>query len=167
MISSSATMSKGGKYRYTLDRMWARGGYTILWVMLNPSTADGTKDDATIRRCINFSSAWGFSGLTVVNLYAYRATKPADLWNAATRGVDIVGSRNNGFINLAAAHSYRIVLAWGSQAPWPRALDVVNMLDGRKTYCLDTTVTGQPAHPLRLAKTAKLKRWKPPVRDAA
>ncbi len=71
-------------YRYTLSRTWdtLTGVGTVVFVMLNPSTADEHVDDPTIRRCISFAKAAGFAGLYVVNLFAWRATKPADLWAA-------------------------------------------------------------------------------------
>jgi hypothetical protein len=73
-----ATLSDCGRYRYRLWRRWADGP-TVLFVMLNPSTADADVDDPTIRRCIGFARSWGAGALEVVNLYAWRATQPAEL----------------------------------------------------------------------------------------
>ena len=76
-----AVLSDCGTYRYRLWRKWGCGS-PLLFVMLNPSTADAEVDDATIRRCLGFADAHGFGELEVVNLYAYRATDPADLKRA-------------------------------------------------------------------------------------
>ena len=73
----SATLSECGLYRYDLWRTWATGPH-VTFVMCNPSTADAEIDDPTIRRCIGFAQEWGFAGLVVVNLYAYRATEVSD-----------------------------------------------------------------------------------------
>jgi hypothetical protein len=70
-----ATISDCGKFRYRLWRKWGSGS-PLLFVMLNPSTADGEQDDATIRRCLRFAMAHDFGELEVVNLYAYRCTDP-------------------------------------------------------------------------------------------
>ncbi len=81
-MTGSAVLSECARYRYRLDRAWERDDHglgTVTWVMLNPSTADADVDDPTIRRCIGFSKAWGYNALTVVNLFAWRATSPRDL----------------------------------------------------------------------------------------
>lgn len=82
----AAAISPDGAYRYSLHREWRRSEDQPRWVtfvMLNPSTADAVQDDPTIRRCIAFARALGGTGLAVANLYAFRATSPADLWAAA------------------------------------------------------------------------------------
>ena len=84
---SEAVISQDERHRYSLTRRWGDGPRVCCWIMLNPSTADATTDDPTIRRCIGFTHAWGYDALTVVNLYAWRATDPADLRNAARAGL--------------------------------------------------------------------------------
>ena len=74
-----AIVSACGKYRYRLSRMWDSKKPCVLFIMLNPSTADHEKDDNTIRRCISFAKSWGYGGLYVGNLFPYRATKPEEL----------------------------------------------------------------------------------------
>ena len=78
-INKSATFSNCRKYRYALSRSWDEKKKIVLFIGLNPSTADEKKDDPTIRRCINYAQSWGFGGLQVANLFAYRATKPTKL----------------------------------------------------------------------------------------
>lgn len=80
-VQKAAYLSADGLYRFALHRWWG-DGIRLGFVMLNPSTADAEIDDPTIRRCMGFARTLGFDGIRVVNLYAYRATKPADLWKA-------------------------------------------------------------------------------------
>lgn len=70
------TANVNGDYRYRLGRYWDNKKRNVLFIGLNPSTADAYEDDATIRRLIGFSKDWGFGGLTIVNLFAYRSTDP-------------------------------------------------------------------------------------------
>lgn len=108
-----ALFSEDGKYRYLLRRSWSPPGEkTIAWVMLNPSTADAMQDDATIRRCISFSKAWGYDSLTVVNLYAYRHHNPKRLLEQD----DPVGKWNPTIIRavLNAPDTREVVFAWGA-----------------------------------------------------
>jgi hypothetical protein len=113
-IQRSAHVSDGGVYRYRLARNLGVGTGTVLFVMLNPSTADGAQDDATIRKCIGFTRRWGFAQLLVGNLFAYRATQPADLKAAGFGGVDIVGSGNDHALLEMAAEATRVVMAYGA-----------------------------------------------------
>lgn len=76
----SAVISKDGLYRYTLRRVWDESKPLLNFVLLNPSKADAETDDATVRRCIGFAKLWGFGGIVITNLYAYRSTDPKKLW---------------------------------------------------------------------------------------
>lgn len=145
-------------YRYTLWREWGTGWFderdrgVLMVIGLNPSTADETKDDPTIRRCIKFATGWGFSALCMTNLFAYRATKPKDMWAAA----EPVGCDNDKWLGLCAAEAGMILAAWGTQPGQGlpmRAGCVLAALPG--VYCLGTTEDGQPRHPLYLAGDTK------------
>ena len=148
--TSDALVSPCGRYRYWLTRQWGPG-LRVCWVMLNPSTADASQDDPTIRRCIGFSKAWGYGSLIVVNLWAARATDPKAL---LTLG-DPVGPDNAEAIDLAVNGSALVVAAWGSFADrmkvkghmrlWPEASADAALVP---TMCLDTTKDGHPRHPL-------------------
>ena len=109
VISRSAELSPCGRYRYLLTRTLAAGTGTCLFVMLNPSTADHTLDDQTIRQCIGFTAVWGFRRLAVVNLFAWRATLPRDMLSA----IDPIGPAGDEWILAAARNADRIVCAWG------------------------------------------------------
>jgi hypothetical protein len=113
---SLATISECGRYRYHLERSWASKPDYLLWVMLNPSTADATKNDATIRRCIGFAQRLGYTGILVGNLYALRATNPRAL-RAPPGGIDAVGPENNRWLRMLAGRASKIICAWGQTGP--------------------------------------------------
>jgi hypothetical protein len=146
---SSAFISNDGLYRYSLTRELDGKG-TCTFVMLNPSTADAEQDDPTIRRCIRFAKEWGFGRLKVVNLYAYRATKPADLWLAD----DPVGPENDHTLSLVFGGSDLIVAAWGCHAKSDRVAEILSW-PIRPRVCLGITKQGAPRHPLYLRADAK------------
>jgi len=109
-VTRSAVISADGVYRYRLERRWTSGP-TVAWIMLNPSTADADTDDPTLRRISVFSRAWGFGRLIVANLYALRATDPAQLWTAP----DAVGPDNDRHV-ADAVSCHEVIVAWGANA---------------------------------------------------
>ncbi len=147
----SAVISECTKYRYWLER--DKGANPLVFVMLNPSTADAELDDPTIRRCRRFAVDNGYTGIVVVNLYAYRATKPTDLFLAD----DPVGKENDRFISAAALIG-DICCAWGANADPVRAGQVVSLIGaaGGKSLCLGITTNGSPRHPLYVRADQKL-----------
>lgn len=144
-MERSAVISDDGLYRYRLDRRWGDGP-RALFVLLNPSTADADVDDPTLRRCIAFARSSGCSALTVVNLFAYRATKPRDM-RAAT---DPVGPDADLHLVAAATGAGIVVAGWGRHGGWrpERVARVVELLHGNALMCLGVTKEGQPRHPL-------------------
>lgn len=144
----AAIISQCGLYRYTLTRRWGAGG-TVNWVMLNPSRADAEVDDNTTVRCTNFSRSWGYGGLAVTNLFAFRSTDPKRLLTAA----DPIGPENDDHIRAQAEAADLIVCAWGDpparlKGRAVQVLALVFALDA--LHCLCRTASGQPGHPLRL-----------------
>lgn len=157
----TAEFSPCGLYRYRLTRdlpmmLAERDRCTALFVMLNPSTADATTDDRTVGRCTSFARRIGCTRLVVCNLYAYRATRPADMRLAEQiGGVDIVGPENDEWIRREAFKAAVVVAAWGANAEPGRATDVLGLLRRhgqfpRKVHALGVTADGQPCHPLYL-----------------
>ena len=148
----SAVISPCGNYRYLLQREWLIGYGAALFVMLNPSTADAAQDDPTIRRCVGFAKSWGCGMLEVVNLYAFRATKPVDMFAA----IDPVGPANDSHIAAAAHRAKIIVAAWGASAKADRASAVLRNLSDHAVHALGVTNNGSPRHPLYLRSDARL-----------
>lgn len=155
-IERTATFSYDGQYRYTLRRIWGDGTW-LTFVMLNPSTADETQDDPTIRRCCGFARDLGYDGIHVVNLYAYRATRPEVLRTVD----DPVGPENDIALRCAMQRPGHIIAAWGANANPERAAEVAAMPGGDRLVCLGTTRAGAPRHPLYLRADAQPEPWSP------
>lgn len=161
-----AIISDCGTYRYRLSRTWDKAGKKVVFLMLNPSKADGKEDDPTIRRCINFAKAWGYGGIIVVNIFAYRETDP-DILNKVGKkeGVDyVIGPENNDYIRKACK-GRKVVIAWGIRGwtLWQHER-VVNMLREMKVkmyYLRLSSLWFIPCHPLYLPKKLKPKRYRP------
>lgn len=135
-------------YRYGLWREWIGGEGYAMFVGLNPSTADATHDDPTIRRCVAFAKAWGYSGLCMTNLFAYRATDPKNMKSA----IDPVGPRNDAFLRDFARDAGVIIAAWGVDGTHKgRDMEVRKLLP--PMHYLALTKAGHPGHPLYLPKT--------------
>ena len=155
---STADISPCGLYRYALTRTWDLALPVLVFIMLNPSTADWQLDDPTIRRCMGFARDNGFGGIVVVNLFAFRATDPKLMKSAAAP----VGADNEAAI-LDAARRRRpgdvFVAAWGVHGRLnERDRAVVALLEGEgvEVQCLGRTKDGHPRHPLYLPATAPL-----------
>lgn len=151
-----ARFSDDRVYRYLLWRKLnplhpsegSASDQSVLWIMLNPSTADEVTNDRTIKRCIDFSQRWGYRRMEVCNLFAYRATDPKEL----KRVSDPVGPENKTEIISAAADADRIICAWGNQG-------AINQQDAvvlkwlaetdRLLHCLNYTKRRFPWHPVR------------------
>lgn len=144
-VKRSAEISKCGRYRWWLRRQWIPdNGRVVCFVMLNPSTADASIDDPTIRRCMRYARDWGYSTLSVRNLFALRATDPGELKTAANPTGGLEGDHNL----FAARTADLVVAAWGAWVPFGRDHEVMSMLAGVPVHCLGTTKGGGPRHPL-------------------
>ncbi|MFZ1704425.1 MAG: DUF1643 domain-containing protein [Saprospiraceae bacterium] len=155
-IERSAVISSCGNYRYRLDRVWDKTLPKAMFIMLNPSTADGEQDDATIRRCIGFAKSWGYGGLMVGNVFAFRSTKPEYLYEAH----DPIGKFNQDHLNQMYMESAIVVCAWGNGKLIENISKVINDYNplsgfiGHLHY-LELSKDGIPKHPLYLRKTLK------------
>jgi hypothetical protein len=155
--TSSALFSADGLYRYVLTRVWDLADPTsLVFVMLNPSTADHDLDDPTVTRCRIRAVNAGFGGLVVLNLFAYRATDPAELLSGHP-----VGEHNDHYLDVTrfTFPVGGIVFAWGAHGlaePRGRTLDVAVRAAGYEPLCLGWTKSGHPRHPLYVASSQPL-----------
>lgn len=160
----TANISDNGLYRYDLTRQWAPGDNKMVFIMLNPSTADADVDDPTIRRCVGFAKRFGCSGLRVVNLFGLRATDP----KALALSTDPIGGGNIAAIRAAvdSPHTSPIVVAWGStmagdklHAYMVHQVRAIARLGCKNPHCLGTTKDGHPRHPLYVKGDTPLEVW--------
>ena len=114
-METNAVISDCSKYRYELHREWDKDKGKVLFIMLNPSTADGVEDDLTTRRCINFAKKWGYGGIMIGNIYPFRAKRPKDLkkWLNNDFGVACSLWENQIHVGEMAQQADLIVCAWG------------------------------------------------------
>jgi len=162
-MKKDASISGCGTYRYWLSRSWGGNEYHnhyMIFVMLNPSTADAKEDDPTIRRCVSFAKREGYDGLIVINLFAYRATDPKELKNKWP--FDTVGIHNPLQYYVwpyAYGHVLPIVCAWGTKGNYlnqdKKFIEMCHKHDV-KMFCLGTTKAGHPKHPLYLKSDTPL-----------
>lgn len=138
-------------YRYRLWRIWRRSLPLALWIMLNPSTANASKDDPTVKRCWAFTQRWGYGGFVVVNLFALRSPHPRDL----RKHPNPIGPYNDEWIMYAARKAQLVVAAWGTGG-WYLGRDeqVRDRLrrEGIGLYALGWTQDNHPKHPLARGK---------------
>jgi len=154
--TKGATISTCQRYRYDLFRIWDDQKDLIMFIGLNPSTADASIDDPTIRRCTQFAKDWGYGGLHMVNLFAWRSPSPQVLWLAEfpleeknRPGV------NDAYLKQVAEKCTKIVFAWGNYGTLnERCYKVQKMFPD--AFCFGLTTAGQPKHPLYLPAVEKL-----------
>jgi hypothetical protein len=153
-LETSADISKDGRYRYWLSRRLSMGERTVVFVGLNPSTADAEQDDPTIRRCVGFARLWGFDWLLMGNLYAYRSTDPQVL----LRIDHPLGPMNQDALKWMTQRAELVVAAWGRCRLTPDA-DTISrsILALGHTRCLGRNKDGSPKHPLYVPAATELK----------
>jgi hypothetical protein len=143
------------EYRYALRRVWDASLRSVLFVMMNPSTADPFVDDPTVAKCQRYARGWGYGTLWVGNTFAYRATNQKDLMQVA----DPVGPQNDEWLLKMAAYAGMIVLAYGKPHKnlCQRGRDVAALLRsaGHELHVLKLCNDGTPSHPLYLEGTLK------------
>ncbi|AYD87330.1 hypothetical protein SEA_VALENTINIPUFF_28 [Microbacterium phage ValentiniPuff] len=156
-VISDAVLSDDGRYRYLLTRQWAPPtAPQLTFVMLNPSTADASADDPTIRRCMAFARREGYGGIVVVNLFAYRATDPRRLLDVD----DPIGPNNREILQSAIGLArHRVVAAWGVDGGTfgrEQAIFVEHIATRHPLQELGRTKDGHPRHPLYVRGDAPL-----------
>ncbi len=152
---SSAFYSECETYRYGLRRTWAASGPTILYVMLNPSTADELRNDPTIERCERRARQLGFGTMSIANLFAYRATQPKDLKRAKTP----IGPENDALLQEWHGQADMTLAAWGVHGEHMDRHNAALGLFSGPLHHLGLTKAGLPRHPLYVAYTQKPELW--------
>ena len=142
----TAEISECGRYRYRLTRRWDESRPAVMFVMLNPSTADACQDDPTISRCIRFAREWGYGELLVGNLFALRSADPG----ALLRSDDPVGPDNDDALLDLAQSAALVIAAWGDKGAFMRRNEAALQLLPARFYALKLTQRGHPGHPLYL-----------------
>ena len=160
LLASDAVISVCGTYRYRLDRVWGPGD-RLGWCLLNPSVAGKEVNDPTVVRCVGFTKAAGYDGMSVFNLYARRATDPYDLVDDS---LDNVGPRYWDYVEDVLREVSAVVCAWGANIMATDRAQVVlatitRMYPAMPLLCLGTTKSGAPRHPLYLPLTSTLRPY--------
>lgn len=159
LFAQALTMDKGAlfsdckRYRYLLWRTWDASKGNALFIMLNPSTADGETNDPTVERCQRRATQWGYGGLVVANIFALRSTDPAGLYPPEMLPIQEVGRpfHNDVVLRTAAKGAQLVVCGWGEHgALHRRGSEVLSLLrrDGVRPHALRMNKSGQPQHPL-------------------
>ena len=154
-VETSADFSPCRTYRYALWRTWDKTEPCVLFLGLNPSTADETENDPTITRCIDFAKQWGFGGLCMANLFAFRATQPKDLKQAKAP----VGDANDKWLSKLHRDAGLVVAAWGNHGKHMARSEKIRQ-EFSNLYYLKLNASGEPSHPLYLKSTLKPKLLK-------
>lgn len=153
-MESEAGISSDKLYRWWLFRRWAAEGPLIIWIMMNPSTADHTKNDPTILKIIRYAKRWGFGGVLVLNIYAFRTSKPENLPQELSARV---GRSNDWWIKTMFRFAVRkkipVIAAWGVKHE-ERGHQVRRMAAGLGLHlqCLEVALNGEPKHPRFLSE---------------
>lgn len=149
---SGADFSTDRVHRYALWRTWDKSKEIAMFIGLNPSTADEVKNDPTVSRCINYAKQWGFGGMIMSNIFAYRATDPKVMKNAE----DPVGPENDQWLLKSAKEVSLIMAVWGNHGEFlGRGKAVLSLFDGIELHCLTMNKTGHPKHPLYCSGSLK------------
>ena len=151
---NECVFSEDRRYRYVLSHRWSElfPRQAITWICLNPGSATETKVDATWRRIKDFSQRRGWTEFRIVNLFAYRTTKP----NEMKRALDPIGPENDAWILHVVEESSMVIAAWGAHGVHrQRAAQVLGLLDGVELCCLGETLDGEPRHPLYVRKEVR------------
>ena len=149
----TAILSPCEDYRYELERVWDDSKPVLVVCMLNPSRADAKVNDPTVLALTHFATLWGYGGIRIVNLYAFRASQPKEMFNQP----EGMRSGPDNWMHLQAAIEFaktqgeRLLVAWG------RGGDVDGLdkwfanravSQGVTLLCLDRTKDGHPKHPM-------------------
>jgi hypothetical protein len=142
-MKKTAWLSSCGRYRHALGRYWDESLGYVLFIGLNPSTADAESDDPTVRRCIGYSKDWGYGGIEICNPFDWRATNP----RCIPRASFAVSEYNDPALRCRVEQAAIVIACWGS-VPWAqRRIDEIfrNVFNEEKRWhCLRLTKADYP-----------------------
>lgn len=150
----AAGISTGGVYRWWLWRMWSTRPL-VIWIMMNPSTADHRKNDPTIFKIMRYSSRWGYGAALILNIYAFRSSKPENLPQVLS---EAIGRSNDWWIRTLFRFAVRkgvpVICAWGVKHQ-NRGVQVRRLAAdaGLHLSCLEVALNGEPKHPRFLSES--------------
>ena len=155
-----AVLSKCRNYRYTLSRNVDMFGEKVFaYFGVNPSTADETIDDQTVKKWIGFTAKNAGSSFVVGNVFAYRATDVNEL----AKIEDPVGPDNDKYISMLIDQADVLVPCWGARGKLPETMrdrldEIMSLLkrSGKPVLCFGLTASGDPKHPMMLSYETKL-----------
>ncbi len=152
-VKSIARFSDCEKYRYTLTRTWDSSKGKIVFIGLNPSTADEMKNDPTVTRMINFAKSWGYGTISVCNIFAYRATFPEDL----KKQQDPVGPETDKWLKSEINSADKVVAAWGNHGKFNnRSSEIRKIISNNEIYSFGNTNLLEPKHVLYLKSSSQI-----------
>ena len=144
-MQKDAILSEDKKYRYVLSRIWDESKPKVMIIGLNPSTADAINDDPTITKCINFAKSWGYGGVYMLNLFAFRTSKPKVMFSAD----EPIGVENDKYLIDYSLKCDKVVCTWGNDGSYKNRNSEIKSILSNLHY-LALNKSGEPAHPLYL-----------------
>ncbi len=149
-MDKEAVLSTDKKYRYILKRIWDDKLQKVAIIGLNPSTADAKNDDPTIKRCIEFVKSWGYGGFYMLNLFAFRATNPKEIYKVNNP----VGEENEKHILEIISKVEKVICAWGNEGEHlNQSKKILSLIE--TPFCLKINLSGEPSHPFYLKSNLK------------
>ena len=154
-ISGAVFSDEDRHFRYALWRFWRPNDDKLLFIGLNPSTANDIKDDPTIRRLIVFAKSWGFGGLFAGNLFSLVSANPDALWFSPS--TEQVNGPNDCAIKRMSDLSVKVMVGWGNEGKnaGVRPKEVLALI-GKPVFCINATKAGEPIHPLYMPLASQL-----------
>ncbi len=155
---SSASFSVCKRYRYSLTREWGDNGKRLLYILLNPSTATESENDATVVRCQCRAEKLGFTSFRICNLFALRSKNPRLLSLSASP----IGLENDRIIKKSILWSHVVICAWGNLGNYLNRDFVIRnhlLKLNRPCFHFGLTKNNQPKHPLYVPYSQEYIAW--------
>ncbi len=142
ILKTGATFSPCRRYRYELYRIWDDQKPLIMFIGLNPSTANEFEPDNTIKRVVAMARGWGYGGVYMMNLFCFVTAYPDEL-DVSKEDIAL----NDQWLRTTEALCDTVVFAWGAfKQTDGRAESVIRMFPN--AMALHINKNGSPKHPL-------------------